>query len=96
MSNIQEKMVDPTPREGTCHWKGSDVDGAWTAMTDKDNHVGVGKVTIVDDSPLIFEYIRTVSGEVYDTITLKRDHEQYARKFQKKLLATILVAYFFV
>ena len=48
-------------------------------MTDKDDHVGIGRVTIVDDSQLEFEYIRTKTGEVYDKMTLTRDHSKYGK-----------------
>lgn len=43
-------------------------------ITDIDDHVGIGKVTIIDDSNLRFEYIRTMTGEVFDSIVLTRDH----------------------
>jgi hypothetical protein len=38
------------------------------------NHVGATKVTIIDDSTLRIDYIRTMTGEIYDTVTLNRDH----------------------
>jgi hypothetical protein len=68
-----------TPKNGALgsKWKESDADGPWTVFTDKDDHVGIGKVTIIDDSRLQFEYIRTSSGEVFDQFTLTRDHSLY-------------------
>lgn len=60
--------------EGDSTWVSSDTDGPWTAYTDTNNHVGIGKVQIIDDSTLIFEYIRTSDNKVHDTMTLKRDH----------------------
>jgi hypothetical protein len=57
-------------------------DGIWTALTDKNNHVGIGRVTIVDDSTLVFDYVRTVTGTVFDSITLTRDHAKYANQFK--------------
>jgi hypothetical protein len=52
---------------------------SWTVVTDKDDHVGVGKVTVLDDSRLVFEYVRTITdgGEVFDSFTLQRDHSVY-------------------
>lgn len=84
MRGIQlDRSKDPSPHEGKglTKWYASDEDGAWTAVTDKDNHVGVGKVKIVDDSTLEFEYIRTLNQEKYDSFTLVRDHSIYAKKF---------------
>lgn len=61
-----------------------DSDGPWTAVTDKDNYVGIGKVTIIDDNQLQFDYIRTLSGEIFDTITLTRDHSSLLQMKNKK------------
>lgn len=55
-------------------WKGNDGIGPWTAVVDRDDHVGIGKVTIKDDNSLTFEYIRTKTREVFDTITLTKTH----------------------
>ena len=55
-------------------YKANSMSGTWTAMYDDENRVGVSKVTIIDDNNLKFEYIRTSTGEVYDTINLYRDH----------------------
>lgn len=73
---LQEKFT-PNNRELGSKWTESDSNGPWTAVTDMDGHVGIGKVTIIDDSNLRFDYIRTSSGEVYDTITLTRDHSSF-------------------
>ena len=73
---------DPTPVEGQGKWRQVQADGDWTAVTDKE-YFGIGKVTIVDDSTLQFNYYRTTSGELHDSVTLKRDHSVYARKFKK-------------
>ncbi len=51
-----------------------DGDNPWVVTSDKDNYVGIGKVTIINDNELLFEYIRTKSSEVHDSFTLKRDH----------------------
>jgi hypothetical protein len=77
---------DPSPREGPgrSKWYPSATPGTWTAKTDGDSHVGLGKVTIVDDSHLKFEYIRTMSGEVYDSFELYRDHSSYIKQYAKK------------
>ena len=56
--------------------KASSTTGPWTAVTDT-NKFGIGKVTIVDDSNLKFEYYRTTTGELYDKFTLTRDHSIY-------------------
>jgi hypothetical protein len=84
MKQIQlvKDLLDPTPKEGKglSKWFASTANGAWTAVTDKDEHVGIGKVTILDDNHLTFEYIRTKTGEVFDTFSLYRDHSQYIKK----------------
>lgn len=49
--------------------------GPWTAQIDAD-HFGIGKVTIKSSSELQFDYIRTTTGEVFDTMTLVRNHGQ--------------------
>eukprot|EP01035_Chromulina_nebulosa_P020343 gene20343-26406_t len=76
--------IDPTNHESEGKWVESRVDGAWTVITDKDDHVGIGKVTIIDDSNLKFEYYRSSTGVVYDSVNLVRDHSVYANKFNKK------------
>jgi hypothetical protein len=48
--------------------------GAWLAVDDMDNHVGATKVTIIDDTTMRIDYIRTMTNEIFDTVTLKRDH----------------------
>jgi len=80
-----DRTKDPSPNkgEGYTSWIPGTSDGAWTALTDKDDHVGIGKVTIVDDSTLTFEYIRTMTSTVFDSITLTRDHSTYAKQFKK-------------
>ena len=82
MKNVQahDPQDDPTPHEGEGKWRESPVDGAWTVVTDKDDHVGISKVTIIDDSTLKFDYIRAISGEIFDSFTLTRDHSQYLLK----------------
>lgn len=62
----------PVVTEGQGKWRQSDVAGTWTAVTDKD-YFGVGTVEIVNDSTMKFNYYRTTSGELYDTVTLQRD-----------------------
>ena len=77
MHQIQlARDLDPSPKE-----KASDDGmGPWTVLTDKENHVGIGRVYIVDDSQLKFEYIRTLTNEVFDSFTLVRDHSKYISK----------------
>lgn len=74
------KQYDVTPKEDGSdgRWvKGVEGEaGSWTAFTDKD-HFGIGKVTIIDNNHLEFEYIRTTTGEVFDTVSLTRDHKVY-------------------
>lgn len=67
----------PVHRDGDSGWRESASLGAWTAMTDNGNHVGIGIVKIIDDSNLVFEYRRTADGYLYDSTTLKRDHSAY-------------------
>jgi hypothetical protein len=52
-------------------------------VTDAD-HFGIGKVTIASDSALRFDYIRTSTGEVFDTIELTRDHSVYGKNVLAK------------
>ena len=76
------KQYDVTPKEdgssGRSRWvKGVEGEsGGWTAFTDKE-HFGIGKVTIIDNDHLEFEYIRTTDGNVFDTMSLTRDHKIY-------------------
>jgi len=70
------KKYDPSPKEDGTDGKWNKVQGKtgpWTAEIDTD-HFGIGKVTIADANELHFEYIRTTTGEVFDTVTLVRDH----------------------
>jgi hypothetical protein len=78
-----DRSNDPAPKEGKglSKWFESDENGPWTVTTDMDNHVGIGRINIIDDSTLTFEYIRTIGGEVYDSVTLKRDHSIFSKKF---------------
>ncbi len=78
MHDIQavDRSKDPSPHDKLLA-QGS---GHWTAVTDGDDHVGIGKVTIIDDSHLKFEYIRTLSGEVFDSIELVKDHTAMGAK----------------
>eukprot|EP00604_Paraphysomonas_vestita_P000695 CAMPEP_0174824414 /NCGR_PEP_ID=MMETSP1107-20130205/34085_1 /TAXON_ID=36770 /ORGANISM="Paraphysomonas vestita, Strain GFlagA" /LENGTH=284 /DNA_ID=CAMNT_0016051629 /DNA_START=614 /DNA_END=1471 /DNA_ORIENTATION=- len=84
------QFVEPKPifpgstvtTEGSGKWRASTQNGEWTAVTD-DDHYGIGKVTIIDDSTLEFNYYRTGEGVVYDSIVLHRDHSSYIQRFQK-------------
>lgn len=77
MHGIQlDRAADPSPHDPFAR-KAGDGNGPWTVVVDQENHVGIGKVTIVDDSTLKFEYIRTTTGEVFDQMTLTRDHSKY-------------------
>jgi len=68
-----EKPKDPAPAD-TSMVKSKAADaGAWTAVSDN-NFVGLTKVTIIDDNTLRMDYIHTSTGEVFDTMTLQRDH----------------------
>eukprot|EP01038_Epipyxis_sp_PR26KG_P011236 gene11236-15077_t len=81
MKNIQlDRFRDPSPIADLYKKVFLPQDGSWTVVTDKDNHVGIGKITIVDDSKLEFQYIRTTTGEVFDSVTLVRDHSKYMKK----------------
>eukprot|EP01039_Chlorochromonas_danica_P007657 gene7657-8462_t len=84
MHEIQRLSAgDPSPREakGKTKWYSSDDNGPWTVVTDMDNHVGIGLVKIIDNEHLSVDYIRTKTGEVFDTISLTRDHTSYVKKF---------------
>lgn len=68
-----EKPADPAPADTSMVHSLSKDAGAWTAVSDT-GWVGLTKVTIIDDSTLRMDYIHTNTGEVFDTMTLKRDH----------------------
>jgi hypothetical protein len=70
-----------TVSEGDGKWRASVESGEWTAATDN-SYYGVGKVTVVDDSMLLFQYYRTSEGAEHDSVTLVRDHSEYIRKFK--------------
>ena len=85
-TSVRAKEVVPghsTLSEGDGKWRASVQSGDWTAKTDND-YFGVGKVTVVDQSTLHFQYFRTTSGQEHDSVTLTRDHSQYVRKFVNK------------
>lgn len=69
-----EKPIDNAPLDNSMTESKLKDAGAWTAVNDMNNHVGATKVTIIDDSTLRIDYIRTMTGEIYDTVTLNRDH----------------------
>ena len=79
--NPIQMAKDPSPKEGPglSKWFASEVDGPWTVITDQGNHVGIGRIQIIDDSYLSFDYIRTTTGEVYDSFKLFRDHSSIRR-----------------
>lgn len=84
-TTVPSKPVVPgssVPTEGQGKWRASTKNGAWTAVTDHD-YFGIGKVTIMDESTLVFDYFRTGTGELHDSVTLKRDHSALTRKFKK-------------
>lgn len=49
--------------------KESDINGPWTVITDKTNF-GAGKVTIISPTEMKFEYYRTDTNELYDSVTI--------------------------
>jgi hypothetical protein len=74
------QVSDPSPNDktgknfvGKSKWRESDDSGPWTASVDQ-GHFGIGLVNIVDDQTLKFSYVRTTTGEVYDSFTLVREH----------------------
>lgn len=81
---VQPKQVvagQATLSEGDGKWRASVQSGDWTAATDN-SYFGVGKVTVVDDSTLVFQYFRTSEGEEHDSVTLVRDHSEYINMFK--------------
>lgn len=76
------KVVDPSPVERLIE---SDAPGPWTAVTDEGSF-GIGKISIIDDSHLTFQYYRTTASEIFDSFTLTRDHSKYIEKFRNKYL----------
>jgi hypothetical protein len=71
------RKYDKSPKEDGSNgrWaKGEEgAAGPWTAKVDTE-FFGIGRVSIVDDNKLTFDYIHTTTGEVFDSITLVRDH----------------------
>ncbi len=53
--------------------KQASVRGPWTALIDQD-HFGAGFVRIINSTYMEFNYIRTSSNEIYDSIQLVRLH----------------------
>ena len=51
--------------------KESDIYGPWTAITDKTNF-GAGMVTILSPTKMKFEYYRTDTKEIYDTVLITK------------------------
>ena len=68
-----EKERKAAANEGSSRWRKGESDGAWTVVTDHD-HLGIGTVSIKNANELTFSYVRTTSGEIFDTVTLTRDH----------------------
>jgi hypothetical protein len=69
---------DTTVTEGQGKWRQSDVAGQWTVVTDKE-YFGIATVDIIDDSTLKFNYHRTSTGEIFDSVVLQRDHSIYMK-----------------
>ena len=51
--------------------KESKIDGPWTAVTDKTNF-GAGLVTILSPTEMKFEYYRTDTKEIYDSLIITK------------------------
>jgi hypothetical protein len=71
-----EKEREESGKEGQSKWRSSDVDGIWTAVTDKE-YLGIATVVIKNSDEMRFDYYRTTSGELYDSVTLFRDHSKF-------------------
>jgi hypothetical protein len=70
-----EKERKEASNEGQGLWRASEVSGSWTAVVDKE-YLGISTVQILSANELRFNYYRTSSGELFDTITLTRDHSK--------------------
>lgn len=68
-----EKERKEAANEGGSSWRKGSGDGSWTVVTDKE-HLGIATVSIKNAKELTFNYYRTTSGELFDTVTLTRDH----------------------
>lgn len=68
-----EKERQAAANEGSSRWRKGEKAGVWTAVTDT-NHLGIATVSIKNANEMTFNYYRTTSGELFDTITLTRDH----------------------
>ncbi len=66
-----------TLTEGDGKWRTSEDNGPWTMFVDKDDNVGMSTVHVIDDNSLVFQYVRTKTGEIMDSFTLVRDHSIY-------------------
>jgi len=76
-------QTDPSPKDNALRHSltgevlKEDKDmGEWTVVRDTDDHIGVSKVTVIDDSKLKIEYFRTITGELFDSVLLTRDHSK--------------------
>ena len=74
-----EKEREELGKEGQGKWRSSDVNGVWTAITDKE-FLGISTVFIKNSNEMRFDYYRTTSGELYDSVTLFRDHSKFFSK----------------
>jgi hypothetical protein len=72
----EEKERESSFKEGKSTWRSSDESGSWTAVTDKD-HLGIATVFIKNSNELRYDYYRTSSGELYDSVNLVRDHSKF-------------------
>ena len=77
-----QAVHDPSPVQGLHGgWKESDSLGPWTVSIDE-GYLGIGKVNIIDDKHLTFEYYRTTTGDMVDTFSLTTDHSPYTLKMK--------------
>ena len=78
-----DRGMDPSPKDGDfSSWIPSSQAGGWTAFEDKD-FLGIGQVTIIDDTKLLYSYYRTTTGEMHDNFTLIRDHSSYIKQYSR-------------
>lgn len=68
-----EKERQAAANEGTSKWRRGEKNGPWTVVTD-DDHLGIATVSIKNANELTFNYYRSTAGELFDTVTLTRDH----------------------
>lgn len=76
LGGLLEEQVNALLRaEDPDNFSANGEKSSWVAQWDKDNHVGLLRVHVQGSNTLRIDYVRTTTGEVFDSVTLTRDDE---------------------